>query len=401
MRKDAKSKPAVSTVVSSLIVLLTFSYQMFQGWFYLGNRGGFGDLQYVLERVDCQDTSRADLYGVRTADPCTGYIYGSSLLIIFRLLGLSERQLTPVGVTSSLLFLAMILFLLIRCATSATVQIVTIALLFSPPIILLMERSNLDLIIVFLVVTFTALYSRGLYKLSFFFITLSALFKFYTFPLLALPILKLRKARDRFVFLMLVVLIGSIIISDLIQISALPWDARNMFGNAIWGEYLIYFISGPQTHANFAIASGIGILLLASVTFLVHKMNFLKIEITKANNFEARLSQVSILIYVICYFTGLSVDYRLAFLFVAYVASLGFLRPPLMLHVIMLVAFFFSYNSGNFQPIGDGAQLILISVLINSFGKQVWLAGSNGFDQVKVGSLRLHQRIFRNAQFHN
>ena len=92
--------------LSTILFVGTVSQAIF-GWFYLTTTGRFGDLLYVLEKTDCPDQSKVSLYGASTQDPCSGYIYGSTLIKFLNLLEINSAKVDFVG------FLLIALFCLI------------------------------------------------------------------------------------------------------------------------------------------------------------------------------------------------------------------------------------------------------------------------------------------------
>ena len=128
-------------------------------------------------------------------------------------------------------------------------------LYFSPPIVLLLERGNIDLLIFISGYLFTT----GRILTGVLILILAGMFKFYPIALALVSILLVTRKKQRILLLIIWTFASVIIVKDLLQLQNLPWDARNMFGNSIWGEYLKYAIVGPNTHGNFLINSSLGI----------------------------------------------------------------------------------------------------------------------------------------------
>ena len=171
-------------IISSIPLI---GWQLINGWFYFGTREGFGDFLYVLERADCLPISMETLYSERTNNVCTGYIYGSALLRVLNFLGLGQSALIPIGYT---LFAIVGFFYLKATKNSKNIfQVVLyLSLFFSPPMILLFERANLDSLILILVTMYATLVVRKYFLGAFFLALLASLFKFYTMPLLFIAI---------------------------------------------------------------------------------------------------------------------------------------------------------------------------------------------------------------------
>lgn len=401
--KTRRGQSIFRRVLAIFFVILAFGYQLHVGWFYLGGKNGFGDLGYVLERIPCISNDWASLYGPRTDEACSGYIYGSSLLILLDMLGLSLTNLVPIsyGLATSLILVYMWTFL--KQNFNLAQHGLAIALLFSPPIILLIERMNVD-VIVFLCVYLAIFLPRKISKwASLLLVALSALFKFYTFPLL---VIMLRKVQGKLRIYLLPVVISTlvIILIDLGRINGLPWDARNMFGNAIWGEYLLYVLKGPQTHANFALSSLLGIAILLFVNTILRQIH-IDIQLkSAASDRDQKLFVYCLILYLTCYFSGLSVDYRLVFLLFAYLIfenmfSLNVIGLAIV-RVGVLLIFYLSYNTEKLQPLGDIAQVVVLIILVRGLSLLLGVTARDIFDKSFVVARVIFARITRNRKEH-
>ena len=81
--------------------LIGLVIQVHFGWLYLHTTYCFGDLLYILEKVDCINNN---LYVTRTSDPCTGYIYGLTLINFLYILGITAANLEIFGFILIILF---------------------------------------------------------------------------------------------------------------------------------------------------------------------------------------------------------------------------------------------------------------------------------------------------------
>ncbi len=364
--REWEVSPFLKKIPQVVLVVAILGWQLSFGWFYLGTKGGFGDFLYILERADCLPMPIAELYSERTADVCTGYIYGSFLVRLFNTLGVGEWALIIFGYIFIVSITCVYIYAILR--KSRTLQsLFFISLLFSPPIVLLYERANLDALIFILVTLYAFFMTRKSYVSAFTVVALASLFKFYTLPLLIWPIIR-AKQNKRFLLLAFSLAVAAQIYIDTTRISQLPWDARNMFGNVVWGEYFLYLFKGSQTHANFFLATALGLLLLLPIWWLVKR----KVEPshlwTYSNTHDKNFFIAYFSIYIICYFTGLSVDYRLIFLLFAYIYLEKTMkmetRIKVSLRLLILMTFFFSYNVEVLQPLGDLSQIFLIAVFL-------------------------------------
>jgi hypothetical protein len=353
---------------ANFIIIFTIpivGWQLVNGWFYFGTREGFGDSLYVLERADCLPLSMETLYSERTNNVCTGYIYGSTLLRVLNFLGLGQSALIPIGYT---LFAIVGFFYLKATKNSKNIfQVVLyLSLFFSPPMILLFERANLDSLILIFVTIYATLVVRKHFLEAFFLAALASLFKFYTIPLLLVAIFGAKKF-FRFPLIIMSLLVSIQVLLDIEKIPQLPWDAQNMFGNIVWGEYLLYLLKGSGTHANFFFSTILGLGILSIIwCVLKRKLNVVEYW-TYSGSRDQTFFLVYLSMYLACFFIGLSVDYRLVFLLFAFIyfektiklkTSIKFLTRS-----CMLMTFYSSYNLVFLQPLGDLAQVVLIATL--------------------------------------
>jgi hypothetical protein len=357
----------IEKVFFLLTTIFLFVLQYFSGWFYLGGRNGFGDFGYVLERIPCIEGNWDVLYGPRTDDVCSGYIYGSSLLNLLKAFNASSSNLFFLSY-----FFISVLTIIFLCSIFSLKlnflqKLFSTILFFSPPIVLLIERLNIDLLI-FIVVFFAANTPKRIANcLTPLLIGITSAVKFYTLPIF-LPLLKQAHGKIKVYTIAILSFVVYIILMDLNRIQNLPWDARNMFGNVIWAEYLLYLVNGSQTHGNFFLASIFGLTIFCSVYLALMNLPIaisLKGTLTEKNQrFILYLS----LIYISCYFIGLNVDYRMIYLlFIFMIFESIFLFNELgsaLFRIGVFLSFFMSYPTGWLQPIGDLAQIVVICLVI-------------------------------------
>ena len=350
-------------VFTSLVGLAT---QTLFGWLYLHTTYRFGDLLYVLEKVDCVNDN---LYTTRTSDPCTGYIYGSTLIKFLHLLGINAGKLEFFGFILIIMFTLVYFKSIISGKLNWKTTIFFFILYFSPPTVLLLERGNIDLLILLLICVSGYLLTVGRVTSGVLILILAGMFKFYPIPLALVTILLVSRKSRKFLLLIIWTFATLLIFKDLTQLHNLPWDARNMFGNLVWGEYLKYLVSGHNSHSNFLLSSSLGVFILFFIWFLNQKLfkNRVKINnnLTKGDVYYFGLYSGT---YITCYFSGLNVDYRLIFLLLAmvYFYKITIINgiQKSLLNFTLCCTFFLSFNSNLLQPIGDLAQTYVIILLL-------------------------------------
>ena len=367
----------LAPIITVSAILIIYAIQLKNGWIYLGKQANFGDLLYVLEKISCLPDEEQLLYSERTENPCTGYIYGSILLSVIKLFGITKSLLQIFGIF--LLFTN--LYIILRSIYSGfnhRTNYLYFLILFSPPIVLLFQRGNIDALILLMVSISAFLINKSKYEIAIFVMIIASLFKFYPFILSFVLIIYYLKGVKKYILFCGWILTGLLIFKDLNQLPFLPWDAANMFGNLIWGEYLIYLFKGSNSHSNVFLSSTLGVVIISAAWVYSKKLGLLQIERSVYFNskfFNPFLIYVSI--FLTCYFSGLSVDYRLIFLFlsVIYFNKIYTInRFGYIIYILaLLVAFFFSYNSGKFQPLGDFALIFLVIVFTETLRLEIKL----------------------------
>ena len=358
-------------------ILMFYAIQLKNGWIYLDKQENFGDLLYVLEKISCLSDEEHLLYSERTENPCTGYIYGSILLSVIKLFGITKSALQIFGVFLLITNLY-IIFRSIFSGLNHKMNYLYFLILASPPIILLFQRGNIDALIVLMVSISAFLVNKSKFEIAIFVMIIASLFKFYPFILSFVLIIYFLRGIRKYILICCWILTGFLIFNDLNQLPFLPWDAANMFGNLIWGEYLIYLLKGSNSHSDVFLSTMLGAAIISTVWICAKKLGLLHIERSVSFNskfFNPFIIYVSI--FLTCYFSGLNVDYRLIFLFLSIIYfnkiytinSFGYVIYVLAL----LVAFFFSYNSGKFQPMGDFALIYLVTVFIETIRQEIKL----------------------------
>ena len=361
------------------VIFGAYSFQLVNGWMYLGNQIiDFGDLKYVLDRADCSTEIGRLVFENSHLNPvCNDYIYGYPLLKFFDYLNIGSREYAVYGIVFMIVF-SIIAALFVTYSPKLSKKILIFACLFSPPIILLIQRANIDTLIWLSIILSVFLLRRNLSYVAIMIIYLISSFKFYPSSLMLYYIFFLKSNWKRITLIPISILVLASMTYDLSKISKLPWDARNMFGNIIWGEYFVYAINGSNSHANYTLGTIIGISLLALPIFLFLKKqnisNQLKFKSESENLFWCKnLFYVNGIVFFSCYFIGLSVDYRLIYLAVPIYCSIELcdFKPTLKATIIVLLicSLYASYNVGIFQVFGDIAILLLTAILFSIFSK--------------------------------
>ena len=356
-----------------------YTYQLANGWLFLGRQPiDFGDLKYVLDRADCSRDIGRLVFADYQLDPvCNDFIYGYPLLKFFEFFNVRSQDYVTYGIVSMLLFSIVAAFFIANL-TKLSQKFLVFTCLFSPPIILLIERANIDTFICLLIILSIFLLKHNFSYLAITVISIISSFKFYPSSLVLYYIFFVKNNWKRVTLIPIFALVLASIIYDLLNISKLPWDARNMFGNIIWGEYFVYLIDGKNSHANYVLGTGIGILLLALPIFIIFRsqriMDQLKFKANSDDLFWYKnLFYINGIVFFSCYFIGLSVDYRLIYLAAPILCAIELCKFTSAFKgcvvALLIFSLFASYNVGVFQVFGDMAILLLTAILFLIFIK--------------------------------
>jgi hypothetical protein len=360
----------------SVFSLIFFLIQLNSRWLYLNAADDFGDLQWVLKRNGCFSKFGFLVYGngTNTAD-CNGYIYGSSLLRAMDLFGIDSRIINILGLFFMFIFVGMVSTFILYGKNLRQYLKRTILLLIyilSPVAVLLVQRANIDIAIFALIGCAGYLAAKNKSFYSILLIAIASLMKFYSLPIMLLIIYLEKNSKLQKIYFLILILVTSVIFVDLRYLESIPWDARNMFGNPVWGEYLEYLINGAGHHQNAFVSQVIGFFITVSAILLLLILNN-RVELLPVVTNSNRTTVYLFLFYFVsilsCYFSGLSVDYRLVFLFSSYCIFTALHTEKnktiqVGLSILVVSTFYLSFNVSNLQILGDLAILVVISYML-------------------------------------
>jgi hypothetical protein len=354
-----------------LVFLTFFAVMQFSGWPLIEAIGyklnpEFADLRVILLIAECAnlgtlDPSKNDGLWVEC-----GYIYGSTLVDFISLIGLSSRDTVWLGWTFISLMCVLFAFMLTTVKIGLNrYKFVALLTLVSPPMMLLLERANFDVLIVALVAFAAVASANGRKITTFTLIAASTLFKFYTLPLLILVSMDFDKVRKKLIALGASLAITIIIALDLLKAQVdIPRTIWASFGNSFLGLYLQTF----EIRVSILFQNLFGVLFLALILFITNIFGLQKIvkSLPSINirSFWVKLQMYFMLVFISCYFGGMSFDYRLIFLFIPCLIELKRISSSHLvsysLQILLLISAWFSLSSGRLQPIGDIAIAVLI-----------------------------------------
>jgi hypothetical protein len=173
------------------------------------------------------------------------------------------------------------------------------------------------------------------------------------------------KVRKKLIALGTSLAITIVIALDLLKAQVdIPRTIWASFGNSFLGLYLQTF----EIHLSIPFQNLFGVLFLALIIFITNIFGVQKIvkglPSINIRSFWVKLQMYFMLVFTSCYFSGMSFDYRLIFLFIPCLIELNrissFHLVSYSLQILLMTSAWFSLSSGRLQPIGDIAIAILI-----------------------------------------
>jgi hypothetical protein len=325
----------------------------------------FADLRLISSASDCAQHGGWSYFN-SSCDPWTRpFNYPSLWVKIFSALGIVESQTQIIGrVQILLLTLSMFswLIFLLRLTNSkyirTTLLVIFFAFSISPPILLLLERGNIDIWIFFGLSVATMLFFRGNYFVPVALLSLLGALKIYPFASFVI-ILNSKFSKWKFIFLLL--LFGLASISLLGEWQFVLNRSISTWNSISYGSSMIPLISfqviGFEGSKTLAII--LGWMIFSLVVFLIKF-----VLVTQVNNFQEMLSlnsKILVLVqgfgsaFLFTYLVGTSYDLRLILLlpvFLSFALSTRKYRGIICLITSVFVIMFGGQFTSEFGKIG-------------------------------------------------
>jgi hypothetical protein len=359
------------TLITSIIFLIGLAQQannwaVLSYWKIAGNES-FVDLRSVLQAADCYEKEGFRIFSHEIGNPCA-YNYGSLLIRILDYLHLGSDSTGVLGVA------------FIACVSIAIGSIELVSdkkgllgylflslLVFSPPILLLMERGNIDTLIL-ITMTSTAFFTaKKRYVISTFLILLMSLIKFYPIILFFDLLLRIKSFKFRIIVTCISFLAAAQIFYDQSQGPGFINIFWASFGASVWGIYLGY-LSLP---IPYKLSLVLGLLLFFIAIFIVRKL-LIKYDADGSQFlvFKSPAAEVLFIyattLHLFCFLAGMNFDYRLVFLLLSNLLVIygtnSSKRIRIVVGVSLLASLSLSYNLHELQPLGDLFILFLSAV---------------------------------------
>lgn len=357
---------------SSLVIFTFFALMQITTWIPLRywriwGGGNFIDTGQILQWANCYKNFGSTIFA--NQGECSGYLYGSTLIRILNALNLAPSNTQMLG------------YMFMFCLASAITYVsgfsrdrigypLLLAVLFSPPILLLAERGNFDIPMLLLVMLASILFSRNYQAWALLPLSLSVLLKFYTLPLFILYFVLNNTKLRKFLTLFVGVIVSAQVALDLNFIqSKFPSGFSWKFGSSIWARYLSQ-LEFAYSGEVFAHLTGLAILFafLLLTLMAMKKSSALQPSKTSEEVKEKTLLYSLFGTHLSCFLLGVSFDYRLVFLLLA---SLVYLRRVCvrndahsnLIIGLTIMSAWLTYPSSGLEPLGDLAAEALTVIL--------------------------------------
>ena len=314
----------VVVFLTFLVPLLTYILlSEFSAFHYLGvpvMNQSFADLRLITSASDCLQNSSWSMNSISCDSWGRPFNYPSLWVHIFSLLHIVELQTHFLGIIEIVLLSASFTYWFWRVSNLVSdrqfweLLLVFLAFVFSPPISLLVERGNVD-ILIFSGITLTAsLLRKKALMLSGFLLAILGTLKIYPFAGILIPFLACSSKLKRALIICFAAT-GAILISG--EIGLIAVRSVTSWNSISYGMSIIPLILSQKFQISVSRESAglLGFLSVIIAGLIIRK--FFRNEIQKtARKIESSGDfnfsfQLFALIFLLSYFVGTSYDYRL------------------------------------------------------------------------------------------
>jgi hypothetical protein len=345
-----------------IMQLTTWPPLRFWGWWGGGN---FLDTWQVLTSSDCYRSIGLQVYELE--NPCMIYAYGRPLLVPLAELHIGASQTSLFGIIF-LIFVSATISIMITSLDYASRRKTLVAMIvaFSPPVLLLVDRGNFDSLIVFMVLLAAWIHAKGNSIIATLLIFLTAIFKYYTAPLLLLMVFVSKNKISKGIAGLLCLVAALSILRDL-KITQFIFTTTNpnlTFGLGHEFLYMSNYNSFDWMEKYRQVGGAVFVLVCFGASFLWLRKKAIELNGSKDKAFARNLYVFSTTVIISCYLTGVSADYRLIFLLISGITLLSTFRisegfDTVALHVICGILWL-TFPSGDLEIIGDALLSIYI-----------------------------------------
>ncbi len=332
--------------------------------------GNFLDSWQVLKYSECFQIIGLRIYG-NDVDSCSNYLYGRSLVFLLESLNLGI-SLTKVFGYIFLFLLALTISAVYKVETKRDFIVLSLVVC-SPPVLLLADRGNFDILIIFLLLLSSRSFKSHHDMLALVLIFVCSIFKFYSIPLLLVFVCVGRSSKIK-MFAGTLFMIASYMAAIDIAITKAeyPHGASGQFGMNVWGEYLnTYNLTTGSNIRNYILCT-----IIFSIIAFFGKPFLIFLLPSSRQNFEfngfirdfTSPGSLYMLVFISCYLVGMNFDYRLVVFLLAILYEMKNSREASrnFLTVVLLSIIWISFPSGGLQPVGDLILEVAVGLVIRN-----------------------------------
>lgn len=323
---------ATSTLTLATLFFILYKFDRFEFLRVPVMSPSFADLRLITSASECAQVSTWSMTSP-SCDPWgRPFNYPSVWVDIFSFFNLKEHHTALLGVLELFILSATLSYWLQRVVTSdfAFNKMTQILFFFvfamSPPILLLAERGNIDILIFAGLTVATIQIRRRWYVISSVLLVLLGTLKIYPFAGVAIPFLTISKWPKR-LFVVVSSGIGGLLIID--ELKYISERSITTWNSISYGTNLLPQISFQKLHMDDSrVLSGVlGFSLFLSLTLFLRRffsgyISVLALRILQSDSYKVDF-QVFGTIFIFSYFVGTSYDYRLVMTFPLFLVLLS------------------------------------------------------------------------------
>jgi len=364
-------------VLQSTLAFVSLSFLQLTTWIPLRFWGAWGggnflDTWQILRYGKCYETVGLSVYE-NSGTNCSNYLYGRTLLQLLSFLRIDVSQTQFIGYV--FLFLLAVGLSMVFPIKSQKDCLTFVLVLLSPPIMLLADRGNFDILIFFILILVAKSVERKNIYFAYALLSFTVLLKYYTAPVFLLIIFYSRLSRERILGVILLITTAWYSLRDItITEAQYPHGSEAQFGFTVWGEYLNKYSSTQvnwiQKYAISAITFG---LMLLVVSVISKRIQLQEINIHKEYKWQTVAFWIFLIVSITCYFGGMNFDYRLIFFASTFLLAnkvFPTLLPRIMVNTLIILMWL-SFPSGGLQPLGDLIIEATVAIMLIITGSSV------------------------------
>lgn len=354
----------------------------------------FADLRFITTSVDCYLNGNWSMTGM-SCDPWgRPFNYPSLWIRLFALFRLGESQTIILGsieiviLSASLIYWTRWAFRRLESpAQKSFFPFLVFLIFFSPPILLLAERGNVDILIFAGVTLAYIVYSKYNFFIAGFLIAFLGILKLY--PFLALVSFFERERKKSHFFLLLAFgFFGFLSLLSEIQLIALrsvnDWNSIS-YGVSVLPLLVMKGAFSPNTKIWAAVLGALVLFILAIfITGLKSNRLESSIKRTLSRHTWDRGAPLISLIFVGSFLSGTAYDYRLVtlipVLFILFVSTRSYTSAGLML-IVTFISMYFGHLTSQFgrfglflNATGDMTITLIVALLISVYIDRLFVA---------------------------